>query len=859
MVGVSEIPRPKPDQAAQSTDAWRRWIPSRVGHAIERRFSVATGAPGWLNRPVQSLKNNPMNLNSFNEIRVRILVLATAFALVFSMPHLAAAATGRAPALKPDEFLRDWLLLKPIPVPRDGEKTPSDEEQRRAFARDWLASVGGETGIKPAAGMKLSIENRQFEWQAIKSKENIVDLRAGSDPVEFAVAYAWTEFDVEKETKGLLGVGSDDGVKVWLNGKLIHENWVGRPVQVDEDLVPVVLPAGKNQLLLKVQNGISEWGFACRLMGPESQARKLVAAAWNSGDATVVQRLLDSGLDINSRSPGGLTAWLAARLKGQTELAEFLAAKGADTNATLPPPEKSIDALFQNLIKPSGPGAAVLVARDGKVLFEKGYGLADVEHHRSITPETKFRIGSITKQFTASAILKLQEQGKLNVEDKLSKYYPDYPRGSEVALRHLLTHTSGIHSYTDKPGFMDSVTKPITADALVKSFENDPFDFNPGKKWSYCNSGFFLLGCIVEKVSGQSYEAFLRKSIFEPLGMTNTGVHHSDLALTNVALGYDGGPKRAVNWDMSWAGGAGALYSTVEDLYRWNEAIFHGKVLTPASLEAAFKPVKTEQNRDDTSENGYGYGWAIGKFRGASEISHGGGLNGFLSFLLRLPGKNFTVGIAANGAPNFSPQAIAHEVTELCLGMELEPRPKSVNVPLSALDLIAGRYDYGEAVLMVEHEGEHLFAQLGMQPRFEIFPKSETEFFWKVVDAQVQFVKSSDGKIVKAIHHQNGGTINAPRLKDLKVAVVDPSAYDALVGSYKTDQSDLIAKVSREGNRLFGQMGDQPKVELLPKSETEFGLRELNAQVMFVKDANGKVNKVRLVQGGQTNEAVKIK
>jgi CubicO group peptidase (beta-lactamase class C family) len=523
----------------------------------------------------------------------------------------------------------------------------------------------------------------------------------------------------------------------------------------------------------------------------------------------------------------------------------------------MPAADKLMNALFSAVVKTNGPGAAVLVARNGKIVFEKGYGLADVEHHIPVTPETKFRIGSITKQFTAAAILKLQEQGKLSVEDKLSKYYPDYPRGGEVTLRHLLTHTSGIHSYTDKPGFMDAVTKPIRAGELVKSFENDPFDFDPGKKWQYCNSGFFLLGCIVEKVSGQSYEEFLRRTFFEPLGMKNTGVHHSDAALRQVALGYDGSSKRAVNWDMSHAGGAGALYSTVGDLYRWNEAVFHGKVLTDASLTAAFKPVVTAENKRDNPDEGYGYGWGISKLRGTPEIGHGGGLNGFTSYLLRLPEKNFTVAVMANGGPGVSPPALAHFAIELCLGTELQPRPKAIKAEPATMELVVGRYDYGSAVLTVEREGTRLFAHLGTQNRFEVFPKSDLEYFWKVVDAHVVFVKGQDGKIVEALHHQNGSVIHAPRLEGLKIVEVDPSAYDALIGTYKFGDGDGVATVTREGKHLFGQVAGQPKLELLPKSETEFGLREVNAQVTFVKDANGKVIKARLVQAGQMTEAEK--
>ncbi len=176
--------------------------------------------------------------------------------------------------------------------------------------------------------------------------------------------------------------------------------------------------------------------------------------------------------------------------------------------------------------------------------------------------DTKFRIGSITKQFTAAAILRLQEQGKLSVRDPLSKFIPDYPRGSEVTLHHLLTHTSGIHSYTGKPNFLETVSAYTTPEDLIKSFKNDPYDFDPGKKWLYNNSGYFLLGYIIEKVSGQSYGEFLKQQFFEPLGMKNTGVHHWSDILEHEAFGYAyeaGRFKKAQNWDMSRAGGAGAL------------------------------------------------------------------------------------------------------------------------------------------------------------------------------------------------------------------------------------------------------------------------------------------------------------
>jgi len=769
--------------------------------------------------------------------------------------------------LKTDDFLKQWLILKPIPIISDKKATPNEEAQKKAFAQDWLSDTGGETNLQNFAGMKLKIREQELEWAVVDSKTDTIDLKSGGEAADFAIAYAYAEVRLPVEMSGLLGIGSDDAVKVWLNGKLIHENWVARACQADDDIVPVSFQRGTNRLLLKIQNIEGDWAFSCRLMSSESQAQKLIKAVWAGSDVETLQRLLDQGVDINSRGQAGLTALQTARLRGDTALVNFLTRHGAATNEALPPPEQLVNLLLTDRIKLDGAGAAVLVAQNGRILFDKGYGLADVEHHVPVTPVTKFRIGSITKQFTASAILKLQEEGKLSVQDKLAKYIPDFPRGDEVTLHHLLTHTSGIHSYTDKPGFFDSVTRPVTPDELINSFKHDPYDFNPGKKWLYDNSGFFLLGYIVEKVSGETYADFLNQTFFRPLSMTNTGVHRSDLKLDNEALGYkfeDGRFSRALNWDMSRAGGAGALYSTVEDLYRWNEGIFTFKVLKDASLQAAFTPVKTEENRDDNSGDGYGCGWGISHLRGVQEISHGGGLQGFTSYLLRLPRENFTVAVLVNAAPpapGVNPGELAHEITEIYLGEKLPPRPlvkvdKTVSV--ANLDSLVGRYDYGIGILSVTRDGNHLYAQLSSQPRNEIFPKSSTEFFWKVVDAQVTFVKDDSGTVIKAIHHQSGQTINAPRMEETKEAKIDPSSYSSFVGRYDYGGGKTILTVSRESDHLFAQLTGQPKFEIFPKSPTEFFWKVVNAQVTFVKDDSGKVIKAVHHQAGRTFDAPKM-
>lgn len=377
-------------------------------------------------------------------------------------------------------------------------------------------------------------------------------------------------------------------------------------------------------------------------------------------------------------------------------------------------PSQKAAALLDGLIKTNDSGLAVLVAQDGKILFEKSYGLADREHNVPVIPQTTFRIGSITKQFTASAILKLQEEGKLSVNDTLSKYIPDFPRGDEVTLRHLLTHTSGIHSYTDEPDFESRVTNATTTEAIIEEIKKYPFDFDPGTKWRYDNSGYLLLGNIVEKVSGQSYGDFLHENFFQPLGMTNTDVYGAHIGLPHEALGYslcrsaltwifwgEGfclGNRRfeqALNWNMSWAAGAGALYSTVEDLYRWNEGVFNGRVLDAASLKAAFTPVKMrfwERAALAFAFNergmGYGFGWLVSRRRELREIWHSGGLHGFKTCLLRVPDEKFTVVVLANASPGrwkTDPDRLARKLADIYLrGQARAPSGHHGDGPTSA-------------------------------------------------------------------------------------------------------------------------------------------------------------------------------
>lgn len=293
---------------------------------------------------------------------------------------------------------------------------------------------------------------------------------------------------------------------------------------------------------------------------------------------------------------------------------------------------------------------AALVAENGKVVYKGGFGMANMEWNIPNTPDTKFRLGSITKQFTAMLTLQLVEQGKIKLDGKLSDYLPDYRKdiGEKVTVHHLLTHTSGIPSYTGQPGFFQNVSRnPYKVDEFVKKYASGNLEFEPGTKYAYNNSGYFLLGAIIERVTGKSYEQALKEMIFDPIGMKNTGYDHHDTLIPKRATGYALTQKGYVNaayLDMSIPYAAGSLYSTVEDLYLWDQALYTDKLITAQSKELMYKPFLQE----------YAYGWVITnaafKVNGQSVpvITHGGGINGFTTMIVRYPKEKNLIVILDN-------------------------------------------------------------------------------------------------------------------------------------------------------------------------------------------------------------------
>jgi CubicO group peptidase (beta-lactamase class C family) len=304
---------------------------------------------------------------------------------------------------------------------------------------------------------------------------------------------------------------------------------------------------------------------------------------------------------------------------------------------------------------------AVLVAKDGKPLLREAYGKANYELDVPNAADMKFRLGSITKQFTAMAVLILAEQGKLAVDDPISKHLENAPEAWEkITIRHLLTHTSGVPSYTGFPQMMmRTVRMPATLDEVIATFQDKPLEFEPGEKFTYSNSGYILLGKIIERASGHDYETFLKRNVFEPLEMNDTGYDHNGAILPRRAAGYTRTLVFLANSpyiDMSWPHAAGSLYSTVDDLAKWDQALAAGKLIGPDSYKAMFTPGKGT----------YGYGWMIRELNGHKVIGHGGGIHGFMTSILRYPDDKVLVVVLCNVVPT-QVQKISQDLAKIAL------------------------------------------------------------------------------------------------------------------------------------------------------------------------------------------------
>ncbi len=526
-----------------------------------------------------------------------------------------------------------------------------------------------------------------------------------------------------------------------------------------------------------------------------------------------------------------------------------------------------IDQLLQEHFKADGSGAAVLVSQKGKVLYHKAFGMANLELGVPLRTDHIFRIGSVTKQFTGAAILKLVEEGKLSLQDELTKFIPDYPtQGKKITVEHLLTHTSGIKSYTDmKEWDPQTHRKDFTPTELIEFFKNQPMDFEPDAEWRYNNSGYILLGFIIEKVSGKTYGAYISDTFFKPLGMKNSYYGDTEPLIKNRASGYSQGEVEgtfvnAAFLSMTQPYAAGSLLSTVEDLNIWTRALHGGKVLKPESLQKAITPYILP-NGENTR---YGYGLQLGNLLGSLTVEHGGGIHGFLSDLVYLPKEEVCVAILTN-CDCVPPANLTPRIAAMVAGKPYQPKPITMNV--KDLEQYVGVYENDKKEQrVIRIENDQLTSRRTGGSQFILKPYGPDQFFFENSFARIQFIreKTGDKKIIKANVDDRQSAENLWYKTDKPLPSARPeiqlseAQIKPFLGEYELVPGFNLA-VTNEGAQLFCQATGQQRFEVYPTTPTRFFLKVVEADIEFYPEPDGSVQKMILFQSGQQLEGKRKK
>lgn len=504
---------------------------------------------------------------------------------------------------------------------------------------------------------------------------------------------------------------------------------------------------------------------------------------------------------------------------------------------------------------------SVLVAKEGKVLLNQGYGFSDLKQNTMNKSQTKFAIGSITKQFTAMAIMQLSEKGLLDVNDKVSKYIPDLPNGDLITIHNLLTHTSGLKNFTELNEFMMLNTDNKDPMVCVNLIKDIPLEFEPGEKYLYCNTNYVLLGMIVEKVAEIPLADYLQNNIFNPLNMTNTGTSYSednDFCGATPYIGYLEVTPIDDKLTLTQTFGAGSLYSTVEDLYRWDRALKTEQLVKQQTLDQIF------DGYISVSEGcNYGYGWLIANTDDDNVILHDGATMGFTSIIVRYVDADITIIVLTNNRL-YDVMTLSNTLSSIILNKDYE-MPKiikeiEIDDP-NLYDSYVGKYYLDGTYLNIIKNDNNLYAQLEGQNAFEIFPMTKNNFFAKQIEVTIEFVTNDKDEVTEVILEQLGMKFVykvTENTKDNTIITVDSSIYDAYVGEYELTEN-IIYTITKEDNKIYAQLTGQDKFEIFPISETEYIYKLIDAKIVFEKDDSGQVVKLILHQNGQEMPASKIK
>ena len=403
-------------------------------------------------------------------------------------------------------------------------------------------------------------------------------------------------------------------------------------------------------------------------------------------------------------------------------------------------------------------GSAIISYR-GTILLNKGYGFKNIAGNEINDSGTIFQIGSVTKEFTSTIILLLREQGRLSLQDKLSDYFPGYPNSDKITVHQLLTHTSGIYNYTSDLEREDSaiICHPVSKERIVQQFINQPLDFTPGTKYKYSNSGYFLLGMIIEKVTGKPWEENVREHILTPLGMQHTGFDFNGLKNADKAQGYqifnEEHQQPDISWDSTVSYAAGSVYSTTTDMLTWARAVTGKKILSADCWKDALT----------VNQNGYGYGWEIDTIYGSKAIGHNGGIPGFSSQMLLIPDQDLEIIVLTNVHENTQVTPISKILAAITLEKPyVGSKPKDyVSIQPEALAQYVGSYrqDKDHMVNVIIKNGKLYIESISNRlPLTRLYPDKSGGFFVGNIKLEIElrFIKNEIGKVTKLIAIQNG-------------------------------------------------------------------------------------------------------
>jgi len=520
--------------------------------------------------------------------------------------------------------------------------------------------------------------------------------------------------------------------------------------------------------------------------------------------------------------------------------------------------ESKIDKLLESKYKPDQPGATALVAKDGKVIYRKAFGNANLELDVEMKPENVFEIGSMTKQFTAVSILMLLEQNKLNLDDEITKFIPDYPtQGKTIKVHHLLNHTSGIKSYTSMQSFMKLARNDMSPSELIDVFKNEPMDFDPGEKYLYNNSAYIILGYIIEKLSGQTYADFVEKNIFKKINMNSSHYGSMTKLIENRANGYQ---KRDgyVNADylsltLPYAGGS--LMSNVDDMLKWQQALNNNIFIKKETIAKAF----TNYTLNNSKKINYGYGWSHNLIHDTPTIEHGGGIFGYTTMGVYVPDEDVYVVVLTNCNCN-SPTEVAVKIAALTIGKPFPEIENRVALQQNELEKWVGAYEFeGEIIRYITLENGQLYSQRAGSSKFKIFPLDSNRFYFDGTMSEYVF-SMNNGKretlFKSRINVDKGNETNKKPIEKESI-VIKPAILKEYVGKYELQPNFLIT-VTMKGDQIFGQATGQPQFEMFAESTTNFFLKVVQAKIVFNKNDKGKVSSLILYQNGQELKGHKI-